>query len=141
MDYTVSMLTTQPDCQALIDIATSEKDSLVYRKTGLDRKRQTVTVTSSEIETELATVNAEISALQTVVDNLPDGSIKQDTLVKLKKAEYKKFLLEERKGNYGVLSVLEKEYDISCLEKDIDETDKFIRDVTERMNSLAAPVI
>jgi hypothetical protein len=136
MNYSLSLLATKPDCQSLIDIAISEKESLAYRKTGLDRQRQNVSLTSVEIETELASVNAELSALQTVIDNLPDGPTKQEVLVKFRKAEYKKFLLEQRKGNYGVLSVLEKEYDISCTEKNIDETDLFIQAVTTHMNSL-----
>jgi hypothetical protein len=136
MNYSLTLLATKPDCQSLIDIAVSEKESLAYRKTGLDRQRQNVSLTSVEIETELASVNAELAALQTVVDNLPDGPTKQDILVKVRKAEYKKFQLEQRKGNYGVLSVLEKEYDISCIEKNIDETDLFIQAVTTHMNSL-----
>jgi hypothetical protein len=136
MNYTVSILATKADCQTLIDIATTEKESLAYRKTGIDRQRQNVTFTSAEIETELASVNAEITALQAVINGLPDGPTKQETDVKLKKAEYKKFLLDQRKGNYGVLSVLEKEYDISCIEKNVAETDLFIQAVTDRMNSL-----
>jgi len=126
MNYNTQLLATKPDCQALINIANSEKEGLAYRKTGLDRQRQNVTLTTAEIEAELASVTAELNALQAVYDSLPDGPTRQDTQIKFRKVEYKKFLLEQRKGNYGVLSVLEKEYDISCIEKDIVETDAFI---------------
>ncbi len=136
MNYTVSLLTTVPDCQALLDIAHAEKESLSYRKTGLERQRQTATITSAEIEAELASVHVEILALQTVISNLPDGPTKVETIRKLKKAEYKKFLLEQRKGNYGVLSLLEKEYDIACVEKGIEEADAFITAITTRMNQI-----
>lgn len=136
MNYTVSLLTTEADCQALIDIAQSEKDGLNYRKTGLQRQRQTATLTSAEIESELASVIVEIDALQSVMNSLPEGPTKAETLRKYKKAEYKKFLLEQRKGNYGVMSLLEKEYDIACIEKDIEEADAFITAVTDRMHNL-----
>jgi hypothetical protein len=136
MNYTVSLLTSKPDCQALIEIANAEKEGLSYRKTGLERQHQSASLTSTEIETELASVNAELGALQTVMDNLPDGPTKVETLRKFKKAEYKKFLLDQRKENYGVMSLLEKEYDIACVEKDITEADAFITAITERMNSL-----
>lgn len=136
MNYTVSLLTNISDCETLIDIASADKESLSYRKTGLLRQREAASTTSMQIETELTSVMAEITALHTVIDNLPDGPIKDDTVVKLTKAEYKKFLLEQRKGNYGVLSLLQKEYDIATTEKDIDETDAFIAAVTDRMNLL-----
>jgi hypothetical protein len=136
MNYTVTLLTTVPDCQALINIASAEKEALGYRKTGMERQKQSATLNAAEIETELASVNAEMAALQTVLDSLPDGPTRVETFRKFKKAEYKKFLLEQRKENYGVLSLLEKEYDIACIEKDIEETDAFITAVTNRMDSL-----
>ena len=136
MNYSIQLLATKPDCQSLIDIANSEKEGLAYRKTGLERQRLSVTGNAAEIETELAAVTAELEALQEVYDKMLPGQIKQETMVKLTKAEYKKFLLEQRKGNYGVLSVLEKEYDISCVEKDIAETDAFILALTNRMNAI-----
>ena len=136
MNYTVSLLTSKPGCQVLINIANAEKDALSYRKTGLERQRLTATLTSAEIEAELTSVSAELEALQTVIDNLPEGPTKTEAIRKFKKAEYKKFLLEQRKGNYGVVSLLEKEYDIACIEQDITEADAFIAAITDRMNTL-----
>jgi len=136
MNYTVSLLTTRPDCQALIDIATTEKSDLNYRKTGLMRQSQNATLTSAEIEAELTSVNAELAALQTLIDNLPDGPIKEDTIRRYKKADYKKVLLEGRRGKYGVLSILEREYDIACIDLDIAEADAFITALTDRLNAL-----
>lgn len=136
MNYTVSLLTNVPDCQALINIATAEKADLNYRKSGLLRQSQNATLTSAEIEAELTSVNAELSALQNLIDNLPDGPIKEDTIRRYKKADYKKVLLEGRRGKYGVLSILEREYDIACIDHDITEADAFITAVTDRMNAL-----
>jgi len=139
MNYNTQLLATKPDCQALLNIANSEKETLTYRKTGIDRQRQSAGLIAAEIETELASVTAEMDALQTVYDNLPegpDGPTRQETLVDFTKAKYKKFLLEQRKGSYGILSVLEKEYDISRIEKDITETDAFILALTTRMNAI-----
>lgn len=136
MNYTVSLLTNVPDCQALIDIATAEKAGLNYRKTGLQRQSQSATLTSAEIEAELTSVNAELAALQNLINNLPDGPTKEDAIRRFKKADYKKVLLEGRRGKYGVLSLLEREYDIACIDQDITEADAFITAVTDRMNVL-----
>jgi hypothetical protein len=136
MNYTVSLLTNVPDCQALINIATREKSDLNYRKDGLTRLSQNATLTSAEIEAELTSVNAELAALQTLIDNLPDGPIKEDTIRRFKKADYKKVLLEGRRGKYGVLSILGREYDIACIDHDIAEADAYIAAITDRMNAL-----
>jgi hypothetical protein len=136
MNYTVSLLTTRPDCQALITLANKEKDSLVYRKMGVERQRLSATITSQEIESSLLAVTAEIEALQAVHDSLPEGPAKQGLFNAIKKSEYKKFLLEQRKENYGVLALLEKEYDIASIDRSIAETDDYIGQLTNRMNEI-----
>ena len=137
MNYTVSLLTTGPDCQALIDLANREKNTLAYRKTGLERQRQSATLTSQEIESNLLAVTVELQALQSVYDSLPEGAAKQQALSNIKKSEYKKFLLEQRKENYGVLALLEKEYDIASIDRGIVETESFIGQVTTRMDEIS----
>ena len=136
MDYSVSLLTTRPDCQALIDLANSEKGTLAYRKTGFERQHLTATVTSQEIESSLVAVTAEIGALQLAHGTLSEGPSRDTIFNNIKKCEYKKFLLEQRKENYGVLALLEKEYDIASVDRNIAETDDFIDQVTVHMNTL-----
>jgi len=136
MNYTVSLLTTRPDCQALIDLANSEKNTLAYRKMGLDRQRLSAILTSQEIESSLMAINAELAALQQVHDSLPEGPSKQDIFNSIRRSEYKKFLLEQRKENYGVLALLEKEYNIASIDRSIDETDDYIVQLTDRMNEI-----
>ena len=136
MDYTVSLITNRADCQAMIDMANDDKEALAYRHTGLQRQKEAASTTSVSIDADLAAVTAELSALQTVFNSLPEGSVKDETGVKIKKADYKKFLLEERKANYGSLAFVEKEYTIACIEQSIIETDAFIQALTTRMNEL-----
>jgi hypothetical protein len=136
MTYTVSLLTTRPDCEALINLANREKNTLAYRKLGLERQILSATITSAEIESNLLAVTAEIDALQQVYDNMPEGPAKEDIFTSITKAEYRKFLLEQRKENYGVLALLEKEYNIASVDRSIAETDDFVAQVTAHMNTL-----
>ena len=136
MNYSVGTLTTTADCQALINIANSEKEAATYRQSGMVRQRQSASINAAEIEAELAGVIAELETLQPLLETLPEGPFKVETLRKFKKSEYKKFLLEQRKGNYGVLALLEKEFDIACVEETILESEAFITALTERMNAL-----
>ncbi len=136
MDYTISLLTSKPDCQALIDISTSERAILDHKRVGYELQRSTAATTSVSIEADLASVTAEIAAYQTVVDSLPDGPVREENNNKLIKCQYKKFLLEQRKVNYGVLSVLQKEFDIACLEKNIAEIDAFVVLLQDKLDTL-----
>ena len=136
MSYSVLTLTTKPDCQALINIATAEKGTLEYRRSGLVRQNQSATTTALEIETGLAAVDAELAALATIVATLPPGATLDDNIVKQTKAQYKKFLLEQRRINYGPIAVVEREYDIARLDEGILESENFIADLTVRMDEL-----
>ena len=136
--YTVAFLTTKADCTALLNIANTEKDGMVYKKTGLQRQSQTATFTALEIEASLAAVEAELTALQAILNTLPPGPTYDENLVRKTKAEYKKFLLEQRRGNYGPIALVEKEYDIACIDQAIVETDAFIAAVTARRDELPA---
>ncbi len=138
MNYTVSLISSRPDCQAMIDMANDDVDALVYRKTGLVRQMQAATNTTVSVDADLVAVTAEIEALQTIITGLPDGSTKEDTRVKLTKAEYRKFTLELRKANFGSVALVEKEYSIACVEQSIAETHAFITALTTRMNELPA---
>ena len=136
MDYTVSQIGSRADCQAMIDRANDDKATLAYRKTGLQLQLQNVSTTSVSIETDLAAVTAELAVLQTVLDTLPEGDYKAETRVKFKKAEYRKFLLEQRKTNYGSVALVEKEFDIACIENSLAESDALVLALTNRMNEL-----
>ena len=136
MNYSVSLLTTKPDCQALIDIANSDKKGLLYRRAGLEIQSDSATSNSTEIDAELSAVTAEIASLQAIINGLPDGPTRDILILRYKKADVKKALLESRKDKYGVLSLLQKENDIACIDKDIIEIDAYITALTDRMNAL-----
>jgi hypothetical protein len=136
MSYTLTSLSTKADCIVLLNIANAERDSLLYRKTGQQRQSHTAILTSMEIATSLATITAELDALEAILAALPPGPIYDENKVKKTKATYKKFLLEQRRGNYGPIALLEKEYTIACLDKDIVETDSFIAALAARRDEL-----
>ncbi len=136
MNYTVSLLTSKPDCETLISITMLDKEVLAHRKKGLELSRSSSEKNAVDVDAELASVSAELAALATILGGMPDGPVKDEMEIKFKRLDLKKSTLEKRKESYGVLALLEKEYDIACLEKDIEEADAFIIAVQDRMNSL-----
>ena len=136
MNYSFTLLKSKEDCDAMISIATKNKEALEYKKLTLQHKKNISTGNAVEIEAELQSVNAEIAALETVIASLPDGDTKKDQVSKKTKLEFKKFILSERKESYGVLSLLDTEVDIGCIDKDVEEIDAFIAGLGDRKAEL-----
>ncbi len=132
MSYTVSLLTTEAECDSLLTIAAKEKSDLEFRTTSLTRQKENYSETSTTVDQVLLATNAEVAALQTVIANLVDGSTKDDQIAKLKRAELKQFLLLQKDKNYGSASVLILELDVNRNQKQLDEVNAFIATVEQR---------
>lgn len=132
MTYSFTLLSSKEDCDAMISIANENKAALEYKKITLQHKKEISTKNAVGIETGLQSVNAELAALETVIATLPEGDYKKSQISRKTNLEFKKFTLTERKESYGVLTLLDTEIDIGCIEKDIQETDAFIAGVNDR---------
>ncbi len=132
MAYSVNSIVTKADCDALLSIANKEKSDLAFRKISLERQQSNYSSNSVEINAELTAINAEVSALTTIVNSLPDGDLKNEQLAKLKRAELKQFLLTDRKDDYGAVALLNKEFDLARVDKEIAECDVFIAAIEAR---------
>ena len=135
-DYSVSQLTTVADCDAVLNIATKEKKDLEWKKLSLERQKEMYAENSVEVSTELAAKQAELTALDSVIASLPDGELKDENIKKRKRAEYSIFLLNDRKANYGSVALLEKEYDLQRILRELEETQVFITEVEARKGTV-----
>lgn len=131
-NYSVEQLTTVADCDAVLNIATEEQKNLEWKKLSLERQKEQYAKNAVGIAAELVGKQAEKAALDTVIDNLPDGPTKNENIVKRTKVEYSIFLLENRKTNYGDVALLEREYDMERVAKELEETAVFITEVEAR---------
>jgi hypothetical protein len=136
MNYNFTLIKTKDDCLKLIATAKAEKENLEFRKSVLEHRVKTSSDNAVEIETDLQTINGQVSVSESIINSLPDGEAKSKEQIKLLGLEYKKAVLEQRKNSKGVTSILETEYDIGCIEQSITETDTFIASVNDRMGQL-----
>jgi len=136
MEYNVTILKTKDDCDAVISIATKEKSDLEFRKESLERQSISAAETALEIQQELDSLNAELNYLDSIIASLPEGKLKEENVAKWKKADYRKFILTNRKNNYGVVTAMDKQYNIACIDKSIGETDNLITQLNARKNEL-----
>jgi hypothetical protein len=136
MTYSVNLISTQADCDLLLSLAAKEKSDLEFQKLSQERQRKSYAETAGEVAAELQTVDAELTAITTVVAALPDGEVKDDSITRQKRLELRKRLLDDKKDNYGVMAVLEKELGIDRLDKELAATQDFIVAIQARKAAL-----
>lgn len=136
MSYSVAKITSTSDCDLLLSLAAKEKADQNFKRLSEERLTLNYSATAVEIDAELQSVTTEITATETIITALPEGNSKEDAAKKKTKLEYKKFLLNNRKENYGVLALLEKELDLNRVTVEISEIDAFIAAVTARKAAL-----
>jgi hypothetical protein len=134
--YSIQKLTQVSDCDVLLSWAQREKEDLELKKLNEIKLTKNYSDTSISIETELNSVTVQINTIDSILASLPEGAIKNDNLKKKKRLEYKKFLLEDRKVNYGVVALLEKEADVQRIVKELEELEVFIAAVTQKKATL-----
>ncbi|MBF6642165.1 hypothetical protein IVB69_11790 [Flavobacterium sp. J49] len=138
MNYSIANLTLVADCNSLLAWAAREKADLNYKKITIERVSQKYAETSVGLDAELQGVIAEIAANDTIISVLPEGPTKEEALDKKVRLEYKKFVLENRRENYGTVALLQKESELGRIDQQILEVDAFVAAVEARVLALAA---
>lgn len=136
MNYSISSLTQVADCNALVAWAVKEKADLTYKRITNERLSQKYAETSVGLDAEIQGVIAEIAATETIIAALPEGPSKEVQLDKKTTLEYRKFVLENRKENYGTVALLQKESELGRIEQEITEVDAFVAAVEEKKTTL-----
>lgn len=138
MNYSLTQLQTVNECDSLLSVAQKEKDNLLFRQTSLLRQIDSYKTRALVTVGELQVVNAELAVLEGLVASLPEGPTKDDNIAKLKKLEYRQFLLTSRSADYGSVALLDKEFDLARTSKEIEEADNFILSVETHRATLSA---
>ena len=134
--YSISNLTSVADCNVLLIMAEKEKSDLAFKKLSEERLVSNYSNNAVEIDAFLQGVIAEIAALETILTVLPPGLARDYEEKRKVRLAYRKFLLENRKENYGAVVLLEKQLDLERVIKQLDEVDAFTLEVTTHRDTL-----
>lgn len=129
MNYSITQLSTVTDCDIVLTEVQKQKEDLEYARTSKERSRITYAERSVQTDADLLAINGEVSSLQTVLASLPEGDTKEEMEVKLKKLEYRQFLLKERNEDYGLVALLDRELDVAFVDAQLAEINTFIAQV------------
>jgi len=138
MNYSISSLMQVADCDSLVAWAAREKADLNYKKITIERVAQKYAETSVGLDAEIQGVIAEIAATEIIIAALPEGPSRETAMDKKVTLEYRKFVLENRKENYGTVALLQKESELGRIDQELAEVDAFMAAVEARRLSLAA---
>jgi len=136
MAYSVNSLTSAADCDLMLDVAEKQKSDLSFRKISLERRQTQYAENAVEFEADLQVTTSELSALGTIIAALPEGQVKDDNITRQKRLELKLFLLNEKKEDFGGIALVDKEFDLARVIKELEETDAFITAVQARKAAL-----
>lgn len=131
-DYSVNQLTSVSDCDAVLSIANKELQDLEWKKLSYQRQKNQYALQAVSIISELAAKRAELEVLNSIIEGLPEGTLKTENQNKKIRVEYSIFLLENRRTNYGDVALLDKELDLQRIERELEETAAFIAEVEAR---------
>ena len=136
MNYSLNQVTTVADCDALLNNANLERKDLNLRKLQQEKQYLSVSTGTTGIDAELMGLTAEIAAMETTIQNLPEGPIKVDWQRKLIIKNGKKTSMEIRRDKYGVIALVEKEFAIASIDKELEEMDAYVEALNQRKREL-----
>ncbi|MBF9220444.1 hypothetical protein [Hymenobacter ruricola] len=135
MAFSVNLLTTAVQCDALLATKQRERTGLVNRLNNLQFQLDNWDDATSA-ETELAATQTLITSLTPIVAALPDGDDKRRNQNQLNRYQTRANNLTSKVENYGVIALLEKELDRDTLTGDIATLDAFVAAVQARRAAL-----
>ena len=135
MEYSLEQITTASDCDALLTAAEAHKFNL-----ELDRKEQEKTyrlvLSTAGIESALSAAIAELASVESVIASEPDSPFKEEMKRRVPVLQVKINNLTSRSQRYGKIALLQKEYAMTCFDRQLEENDAYVTAVKERKGTL-----
>ncbi|GAA3935769.1 hypothetical protein [Hymenobacter algoricola] len=137
MEYSLNLLTTVADCDTLLAKAASDQRVLQHRSDNYDYAREASGETATEIQASLASLDAEISSLNTIIPTLAAGTrARKRNEVELRDAIHARAGLLDRQAARGPVALLSRERDVAETDAQIAEITNFIAVITARRAAL-----
>ncbi|MEN9640568.1 MAG: hypothetical protein RLZZ262_2437 [Bacteroidota bacterium] len=138
MNYSLNLVTTIADCDALLNMANDEKNTLEYRQTTLNYQLNNQTESSVEFASDLLAATTELQSVEASIAQMTEGDARNAQIRRKMTLELKIFNMNLRAENYGITSVLSRQMEINQVAQQLEVTDAFIADVEARKLQLAA---
>ncbi|MBH8570015.1 hypothetical protein KB206_14075 [Microvirga sp. STS02] len=130
-------MTTLADCDTALAVADTRLRDLNHRADNLDYTRENSTDSATEVQAELASLAAEIDALNTIIPSLADGTkARKNNEISLRRATNRQAILNDKQDLRGPVALLTRELDLAQVQAQITETTTYRTAVTARRAAL-----
>ena len=138
MQYSTSNILTVADCDKLITFATKDKSLLEAKRIYLLKALDKLTEGVDAIPQSFESVNIEVAALGQAVDQMPEGDLKTNLALYMKRREYQQLSLSTKVDDYTIIALIEKQYDVSKVESEIQASAVYLAALEARKAELGA---
>lgn len=111
MVYSLALLKTRAQCDAVTAYATAKQKLLTYQDTTTGHRADNLTTSATKDSSELTGLNAYITAMTPVIDTLPAGKNRDQQANDLRLKTDRRDTLVARQGLVGPEALVESELD------------------------------
>lgn len=130
------MITTADVADRLIKKAQRDKRTLEHRLESFEIRNENSTEDSAEYNADVSETNAKLSAANALIPTLPEGDLKEDQVTVKMEMELKLRKLTKAGNKLGSQGILDREYEMDQLNRQIAGIELFLTEVTARKGEL-----
>ncbi|MCB2408211.1 hypothetical protein [Hymenobacter lucidus] len=138
MDYSLHLLTTRAQCDAVLAYATAKLGLLTYHDAQTGRRTGNLTTSATNDTSELASLNAYITAMTPVIPTLLAGKNRDKQVNELRTSTDRRDTLLARQGQQGPEVLLEAEAESGLVDIQVPFIEDFIAKVTAHRATLTS---
>ena len=132
MAFSLNLLTLTSEADTLLNTVLRDKRTLEVRKQNMALRTENSVENSVELTADLKASKLSLDSVNAIIASLPEGERKEEEITKKMDLELKirKLTLSGSKRNS--VSVLENEYDLDLLDRQLSGIDAFIAAINAR---------
>ncbi len=138
MAYSLTLLTTRAQCDAVLAYANAKLSLLTYQTTQAGRRTENLSTSASGMASELTGLNAYITAMTPVIATLPAGKDRDKQTNDLRVKTDRRDALLARQNQQGPEALVEAELDATLVDAQLPLVQDLIAQVTAHRATLPA---
>lgn len=134
--YNLELITSAADADQLLRMAQREKRSMYVRRESLSLRNENASEDGAERAADQSALEAELQSLNAMIENLPEGTRKQEEITNRMAVEVKLRRLLQGSNGKDPVSIVERTFDVDRFDRDIAGIEAFVTAVEARKAEL-----